>query len=342
MAENEPVNPIADVASLGGIARKNSLSAEERQAIARQAVEARWEKAGKLKKVAKAAYGSADHPLRIGQIEIPCYVLDDERRVLVQSGMIGALDMSQGTAGRGEGDRLGRFLATKAVNPFVTPHLREMITHPIKFKLGGTIAYGYEATILADLCEAVLEARLKGKLNYQQEHIAKRCEILVRGFMRVGIVALVDEATGFQDERARDSLAKILEEFVAKELQKWVSTFSADYYKQLFRLWGVPFNGSLKRPQFFGTLTNNIVYSRLAPGVLQALREKNPMTGKGYRQHKHFQWLTDDAGYLALKEHLSAVTALMKASPDKDAFLKMLDVALPKYKELPLLEMAPS
>src|SRR5690348_944073 len=110
---------IAKVASIGGQARAKALSPEERSAIARQAVQARWEKAGKVQKVPVATHGAPDHPLRIGDIEIPCYVLDDKRRVLVQRGMMEALDMKQGTAGRGAGDRLAKFLATKAISDYV-------------------------------------------------------------------------------------------------------------------------------------------------------------------------------------------------------------------------------
>src|SRR5690606_25517328 len=126
----------------------------------------------------EAQYGSPDRPLRIGGLEIPCYVLDDGRRVLVQGGMIRALDMKQGTATKGGGDRLSKFVATKALSPFVTPELVEVITKPILFRVkGGATAYGYEATVLADICDAVLEARKAGTLNYQQDHIAAQCEI---------------------------------------------------------------------------------------------------------------------------------------------------------------------
>src|SRR5262249_45763036 len=140
----------------------------------------------------------------------------------------------------------------------------------------GTRALGYEATVLADICDAVLEARKAHALTTKQEHIAVQCEILVRGFARVGIIALVDEATGYQADRARDSLAKILEAFVTKELRKWVKTFPAEFYQELFRLRGLPYNGSVKKPQYIGHLTNDLVYSRLAPGVLDELRKLTP------------------------------------------------------------------
>ena len=280
-------------------------------------------------------YGSADRPLRIGDLEIPCYVLDDGRRVLVQRGMMTALDMKQGTAGRGAGDRLAKFVATKALSGFVDAKLAEMITNPILFRVeGGQTAYGYEATILADICEAVLAARKAGKLNYQQEHIADQCEILVRGFARVGIVALVDEVTGFQADRARDALAKILEAFVQKELRKWVRTFPAEFYQQLCRLRGVTYPPTKKNfPSYFGHLTNNIVYDRLAPGVKDELKRLTPRDESGRHRDRLFQRLTEDVGHPKLREHLASVVALMKVSPAYDTFEEHLDTALPKWSE---------
>ena len=61
----------------------------------------------------------------------------------------------------------------------------------------GSSHYGYEATILPELCDAVLSARVAGSLNYQQKHIAQQCEILVRAFARVGIIAPVKFAGVF-------------------------------------------------------------------------------------------------------------------------------------------------
>lgn len=246
--------------------------------------------------------------------------------------MMTALDMSQGTAGRGGGDRLAKFVATKALREFVGEELAQMITNPIRFRVGNNVAYGYEATILADLCEAVLAARKAGKLNYQQEHIADQCEILVRGFARVGIVALVDEATGFQAVRSRDALAKILEAFVQDELKKWVRTFPADYYKELCRLRGVAYPpAGMKLPGYFGHLTNNIVYDRLAPGVKDELKRLTPRGESGRHKQKLHQRLTDDVGNPRLREHLASVVALMKVSPDYEVFAAHLDKALPAW-----------
>lgn len=319
-----------DRSSKGGKARAERLSPEERKRIAVAAAETRWKSS-----LPQAKYGSADRPLRIGELEIPCYVLDDGRRVLVQRGMMAALDMKQGTAGKGPGDRLAKFVGTKALTDFVSPQLAEMITNPILFRTeGGNAAYGYEATILADLCDAVLAARKAGTLNYQQEHIAEQCEILVRGFARVGIVALVDEATGFQADRERDALAKILQAFVQTELRKWVRTFPAEYYQQVFRLRGLEYPpANMKMPQYIGSLTNNIVYDRLAPGVKDELKRLTPKNAKGRPRQKLFQRLTEDVGHPKLREHLASVITLMRISPDWETFEGHMDRALPKWSE---------
>jgi hypothetical protein len=228
-------------------------------------------------------------------------------------------------------------LAQKGVD---VKDLAARIRNPIKFRFpgGGRPAYGYEATILADLCDVILAAREMGAgaLHPQQMHIAKQCEILVRGFARVGIIALVDEATGYQRDRTKDALAKILEAFIDKELQPWIQTFPADYYEQMFRLRGLVYpTASVKRPQYFGGLTNDIVYKRLAPGVLEELKRVTPKNEAGRPKNKFFQRLTANLGYPKLREHLGSVVAIMKLSDDWIDFRKKLDRIHPRLDEFP-------
>lgn len=214
------------------------------------------------------------------------------------------------------------------------------MAEPVKFRapIGGKLVYGYPATILADICDAVLAARKAGVLLKHQEHIADRCEILIRAFARVGIIALVDEATGFQRDRAKDALTRILEAFIAKELQPWLRTFPSDFYQETYRLRDMEYpNDTVQRPRYFGLLTNDIVYDRLAPGVLEELKLRNPKreSGKaaGRRRHKYFQWLTTQKGYPKLREHFGSVVAIMKLSSDWYDFRAKLDRLHPSYKK---------
>lgn len=321
----------------GGVARMGKLSASERQENARKAASARWEK----RKMLKATHGSANHPLKIGDAELPCYVLEDGTRALSQAGFTGALGMARGGSMIAGMNRLELFVSRKSVNPYISDELAKKFANPISFVTPeGNRANGFEATLLHDLCEAVLRARQAGTLQRQQLGIAAKCEILIRGFARVGIVALVDEATGYQRDREKDALSKILEAFIAKELQAWIQTFPAEFYEQMFRLRGLEFSSkSVQRPRYFGLLTNDIVYKRLAPGVLNELQRVTPRNEDGRPTAKYFQSLTANIGYPKLKEHLGAVVALMKISKTWASFMNHLNEHYPRLGDTPMLPM---
>jgi len=283
----------------------------------------------------KVVAGTPDNPLEIGGVRIPCYVLEDGTRVLVQRGMASGLDMSNPS-----GAQIARFVASKTLNPFVSKELRVVLDNPIRFFGPGGNALGYPATLLVDLCNAVLAARDAGALQKQQMHIAARAEILVRGLATVGIIALVDEATGYQEIRDRNELNKILDRYLLIQHAKWSKRFPDEFYQQIFRLRGWEWRGmKVNRPQIVGHYTNDIVWSRLAPGVLDELEHLNPKTETGSRRVKHHQWLTNDIGHPKLQEHLTGVMAIMRASLKWTDFQRMLQRSYPKIHtnfDLPL------
>ncbi|MDB6051227.1 MAG: hypothetical protein JWR17_3973, partial [Pseudomonas sp.] len=181
----------------GAAARASSLTPERRKEIARNAALAKQE----IAKLPKATHGSADHPLRIGDIEIPCYVLEDGSRILSQRGVMSGIGISRGSA-YSSSDRLTALMESSALVEYVSDAVLSSLKDPIKFVhgSGGGFAYGYPATMLAEICDSILAARLSGKLPARQSKIADQAELLVRGFARVGIIALVDEATGYQKD----------------------------------------------------------------------------------------------------------------------------------------------
>lgn len=281
--------------------------------------------------------------LHIGNTAIPCAVLEDGTRLLTQEGFLIAIGRSGKPAkGRGsEVEKVAPFLNLKNLKPYVDKEL-ERSTFPIVFQVSkGGRAYGYNAELLPKVCEVYLKARDNDALLTSQLKFAKACEILMRGLAHVGIIALVDEATGYQYDRARQALEEILERFIAEEYRKWAKTFPDDFYIEMFRLKGwqyIPF--SVKRPSVVGHLTNDLVYKRLAPAVLDELRRKNPKLPSGRRKQTHHQWLTEDIGHPRLREHLHALIALMRASANWNDFQRLVNRALPKYGQLPLIEYA--
>ena len=142
-------------------------------------------------------------------------------------------------------------------------------------------------------------------------------EILVRGFARVGIIALVDEATVYEKDKQNDDLRRILEAYIKQgELRHWTERFPVDYYQEIFRLLGWTFDRtSSKRPRLLRILTSELVYKKLPPGVYADLKSKNPPVYKGgSRKHRHHQFLTEDIGDPHLQKQIVAVTILMRAS----------------------------
>ena len=124
----------------------------------------------------------------------------------------------------------------------------------------------------------------------------------------------MDEATGYQDFRARDALAKIIERFVAKEIQPYVRTFPAEFYKQNFGSTGWNYHENCGRPAVLGHITNNLVYKRLAPGVLEELRHRIPRDYKGRLKKKLFQGLTPDFGHPKVRQLIEGEIMLAKYS----------------------------
>ena len=290
----------------------------------------------KKKKPLKVIAGAPDRPLVIGEIAISCYVLEGETRVLSQRGLQSSIGLGTGGGQQQIGaPRLAEFLGFFARKGIDIQDLAARLEMPIKFQPpgGGRTAYGYPATLLVDLCNMVLEARKQGTLLKRQQRIAERCELLIRGFATVGIIALVDEATGYQAIRARRALATILEKFIAKALRPWTRTFPYEFYEQIFRLKGWPGPAGVRGPRVLGHYTNDLVYQRLAPGVFAELRSKNPTMPYGTRKNKHHQWFTPDPGYVKLNQHIAAVMALMRAAPNWAVFHRSLERAFPKQNE---------
>ena len=278
--------------------------------------------------------------LEIGNVTIPCAVLNDGTRVISERGVTKALGAKRGGAHWRRkkeidgGANLPVFISAGNLKPFIDKDLMVALTQPILFRpeKGGGVAHGVEATVLPKICEVWLKARDEEALVPSQLHIAEQADVLMRGLAHVGIIALIDEVTGYQEVRDRIALQKILEKFIEKELRPWTKRFPNDFYRQMFRLKGWQYSPpTVKRPSVVGHYTNDLVYERLAPGVLDELRHRNPPDSKGRRSHRHHQWLTLDVGHPKLQEHLLKVIVLMKASPNWSGFKRLVARALPKY-----------
>jgi hypothetical protein len=284
---------------------------------------------------AKILKATHEGPIEIGGFEIKSYNLDNGERVLSRIDFLRAL----GRTGKAKGGRaydaefkLPVFLTAKNLKPYVNKDLIEN-SKPVIFKdLKGVQSIGYKAELLPSVCYVFMDAAEKSELHQNQIHIVQKCKILVRGFATIGIIALIDQATGYQEVRDRQALQKILDKYITDEWAKWTKTFSDEFYQQLFRLKNMPYPPLTKnKPSYIGHWTNDLVYKRLAPGVLKALREVDPKLPSGNRARRFHQHLTTDYGNPELKKHIDNLIFLMKGCTTWTDFTRKLNRASPKH-----------
>ncbi len=283
--------------------------------------------------------------LIIGENELPVAVLEDGTRLISYASIFQAFGRTIRGAhktGKSRVRNMPAFLTSNNLQPFISNELRAVL-NPINYEAkSGKEARAYRAEILPLLCDVYLEARNSVKdngnpvLTSKQIPVALSAEFLIRSLSKVGIIALVDEVTGFQDSRAQDALQLFLQKFLQDERGKWVRTFPPEFFEAIFKMkgWNWSFASKGKKPQVVGHYINNFVYSRLAPRILEELRIRNPKDEKGKRKGKFPQWIDPDFGHPKLKEHLTVLTAFAKAAGyNWTNWERMVNRALPKFEK---------
>lgn len=320
-----------------GEARAAALTSEQRKSIARNAAQTRWDPA-----VPDVLCGSPDRPIEIGNAKLQCYVLTDGTRVLSQGDFLEVLGRHRKANVRAEGgeERIPAILQGKAINSFISQEILEK-SAPIRFRLqNGGRANGYRAEMLPEVCEIYLKAREAGALPKNQLHVAVQAEILMRALAHVGIIALVDEITGYQELRDREDLHRLLAKYLSEERLRWAKMFPDEFYRQLYRLKGWVYPQGVQRTPLVGHITNKLIYEKLPPGALEQLRERNPIRKEtSRRKWKHFQFLSEDIGQPDLRDHLLQVVAIMRGSVTWEGFIRTFKRAFPDPNQQEDLEL---
>lgn len=292
--------------------------------------------------ILKAKYGSEKTPLKLGNLSLPCYVLENGMRVFSGRGIQKVLGSDSQN-----GQWLSKFVNKRDMIKYFGASensIQNRINSPIKFcrkDAGGSqpITYGYEVTLLVDICSAIIDANRSG--DFHDEKIVRNADIIIRSVAKVGIIALVDEVTGYDKDknRAKDELRKFFKVFLYDEAAKWVKTFNDQFFEDIYKMRHWNWGKAAKKPSVVGTWINDIVYDRIAPAVYEELRKRNPKNDSGNRKYKHHQFLTEDVGRPKLQQHLEALHALAVASNyDWATFMTFVDRAYPKqYQELSLI-----
>lgn len=202
-------------------------------------------------------------------IKIECYVMDTKERVLSLRGAARTI----GLVGNGS-QALARNLNAQWIAPYLSDGLKDWLEKanrnelPIYRGIRGKFM-PFEASLFVDLCKAYVDAMHDHALQTEkQEQTARRLYAIMTAFAKTGLIAVIDEVTGYQADRDRDEMQKVLEKYISAELLPWAKRFPDEFYKQMFRLKGWEYKGKAKTP-YAGKLTNKYIYEYLPKGVLE-------------------------------------------------------------------------
>ena len=281
-------------------------------------------------KTLKAICGDPSKPLKIWNLEIPCYVLEDWTRVLLAKWIQSALWLPSY-----QSSFFASFMGQNDLKPFIDEKLGKNIFNPLHFiRPGkwGKAAFWYEATLLPQICNMILSARESGKLKlHKYDKIVNQANTLIRAFATVGIIALVDEVTGFQEIREKDELQKILKAYISPALLPWSLMFPKEFYEEIYRLnWWVLDPKAKTKYSVVGKYTNKYVYEQLPYGVLDKLKMTPPKSKAGNYLSKFHQWLTIDIWNPHLKTQIFTIIKLMKISRNWEDFKRNFAQAYPE------------
>lgn len=246
--------------------------------------------------------------LELGNKSVDCYVLDDERRVISMRATVKAISGD-------ENGKLVDYIGVKSLENYLDS--RKISEEIIEFNVPGipNLAKGISAESFLDICSAYVAALSGGaKLTQKQTSTAVNCSILLSACAKTGLIALIDEATGYQYVRDSDALQVKIRAFISDELREWEKTFPDELWEEFGRL--TNWKGSLhERPKYWGKLVLELIYDAMDPDVAKYLKENKPKPKHGMNYH---QWLSEDLGVRALTMHINQVIGVAKTCNTMD------------------------
>ena len=312
--------------AIGGNARADALTPEQKRKIAAKAAAARWGFKASHRGSFKEDFG----------IDVECYVLDDETKtaVISQRGMGEAIGIG------GYGSRLPKFISGKIISEYVGHELSEKLTNPLIFQdvSPGTSVppqtkiHGFDVTILIDLCKAIISAESAGKLLKSQIKVAKQAHIILSASAKAGIQGLVYALAGY--DRTKEEVIAAYKIYVIEEAREYEREFSPELYEQWYRLYGLvkPERG---RPWEFKYLTIDHIYRPLAKsnGKVFSLAKSSKQV-KGEKNNKIHQFLSE-IGVKALRTQVGKITGIATVSESREEYEKFISEKIFGQASLP-------
>ena len=258
--------------------------------------------------------------------DIPCYVLEDGQRIFRLSSLNRALRGKE----HGNHGKFGNYLAASVIQKYLPERLRPLKDSDndrvpqgvIKFNLNGKIEKGYNSEDFMDVCSAFVTANLNNEqLTQAQKEIVKNANAYILACAKVGITALIDEATGFQDQREDDELQRKFNFFLNGTARDWEKTFPDELWIEFGRL--TNWRGSIKeRPRYWGNYVNDLIYKCIDEDVAQELKKRKSEDSSDTKLH---QFLNKDRGIKILNQHIWQIIGMAKTCSSITELKKIAD-----------------
>ena len=326
-------NQFKELAARGAKARNAKLTPEQRSEISRRAGLSKGKKG--LNKA------SNEGTLKIGNANLDCYVVSkglEKIRIFSAHGIRNAFGLSQPNAKKlkiSKDALLPTFLSSNNLRPYVSNILDDRLELIEFVNKTGQKVQGIPAILLPEICQIYISAHQDGKIHLNQIPIAIMASTILTALAKTGVIALVDEVSGYQEERARDELQTLLKSFISEDLLKWTQRFPHQFFREVYKIHGWPYKpGQNKHPQCLGNFINKYVYDAISPDVKEELQSKNPIIYEnGKRAVAHHQYLTEEVGIPSLDKHLIQCIGLLKASRSKEEFKDLFFRVFPETKK---------
>ncbi len=251
--------------------------------------------------------------VRLGTILSDCYVLDNGERVLSYRNAVKAIsDKDSGDLGSynlliSKENQVAENVLISHDKILISKENQVAETLNFLIEQNNTVAKGISTDYFISICEEYVKRLYEGRLKTErQREIAYRCSFVLSGFSRLGLKALVDESTGYQEHREKDELQVKLDAYLLGYFREWEKAVPDEYYIELGRLtsWKTPLGN---RPKYWGKLMIELVYDTLEPQVVEYLKNNKPPANT--RWHQRF---TENVGLREFTLRCYQISALAK------------------------------
>ncbi|MGH8037211.1 MAG: P63C domain-containing protein [Stenotrophomonas sp.] len=263
--------------------------------------------------------------VRFGSIDAEAVVLEDGRRGFLAKQFAKVLGYTEKT----RSGRFDRFLAD-----FAPIYMKEKgkAKSPVLNPGKGGRAQFIAAEAVMEAVGNVLRAAVAGKTHSQQARQVSACVEINLALGMVGLVALIDEATGYQYHRAPDALQDLIGKLIRTQVADWQRRFEPAYYAALAKVTGTrAVSGANGRPPIWGHITRKWVYEVCFPQ--EVLEEVAQRQEGGEKLH---QWLTA-GGVEAVAKQKERVTLMAASSANYKDFEARCSITFDRPGQISLL-----